>query len=928
MKDLPLKAKIFVLGTIFLALFMIVPTHANFEFSEVWLTIALCVMTSLTQIVKVEGPTDKSSFNLSWVLYGFSLLVLGVPQTIIVIIVSHISEWIWHKYPWSIQAFNIASHTIVMIASGLVLGALQNAFTKPEWLELPIVLTTFAFFTVLNHLWVGLVIKFARGQGLRESGVLSGYSLILDFTLLCLGGASAYIWTINPMITILNAVPLYLIYNTLKVPALQRKTDIDQKTGLFNSRFFSETVEKELSRSNRFKRPLTVVMADMDYLRNINNKYGHIAGDEVIIEIANILKSSFRDYDVVSRFGGEEFAILMPETVLEEAFPRVEKLRKLIEEHGFVVSTSVEPIQVTMSFGVAQRDGNAQTKDQLLHNADKALYQAKLSGRNRVMAYQNSFDSNDDANEIPILKDQFPSQTESELKVEVLRETKEFVREQSLEQVAKKLSEKKNENAKHQSLPTKDHSIWKVRLFVGLMTFLASTLFIFLVGVDYQVDWYGLALFTILALVAEALSVDIYVKSSSVSTSAVPFIAGLLLYGPMGALVIGSGIAIISWIKNRKVIHRLIFNISNHVIGGLLCYIVLLVVKDQIPASYFGPMQFVLGLVFGGLLFLSTTALVSVAICLDKGVSMRVVWMKNFQWLGPVYVGMGALGYALILGFQSSDILGVIAIIAPIMLLRFSQFQYLARTKKLVKTLQTTNTDLAERSIEIEELNAELLQVLADVIDLRDPFVLGHSQSVAKNARRLAQELGLAPERVEAVYKAGLLHDLGKIGIPEDILQKPGMLTKAEFEEVKKHPDIAAQVVAKCHSLQDLVPIIRHHHEKFDGTGYPEGLQGTEIPIESRVITMVDVVEAMTSDRPYRIALEPQRVIEEVKEMSGEVLDPQVVEVFLSLATTEGHLFFQNSAIDVKEKISENGNSNGKRMPGNKGQLLHLWESI
>jgi putative nucleotidyltransferase with HDIG domain len=127
---------------------------------------------------------------------------------------------------------------------------------------------------------------------------------------------------------------------------------------------------------------------------------------------------------------------------------------------------------------------------------------------------------------------------------------------------------------------------------------------------------------------------------------------------------------------------------------------------------------------------------------------------------------------------------------------------------------------MTERSREINLLNDELLEVLAEVIDLRDPYVLGHSQNVARNARRIGQELGLNPDQIDAIYKAGLLHDLGKIGIPGEILQKPGMLTSDEYETVKKHPVTGAELIGKCHSLKRLVPIIRHHHEKFDGRGY------------------------------------------------------------------------------------------------------------
>jgi len=148
-------------------------------------------------------------------------------------------------------------------------------------------------------------------------------------------------------------LPLYPIYSTLKVPALERKTETDSKTGLFNASYFEHALASELKRADRFDRPLTVVMADLDLLRNINNTYGHLAGDEVLRGVANILKGSVREYDVVARFGGEEFAILIPETTPQQAYPRVESIRSSIERADFMVPTSVTPIQATMSFGVS-----------------------------------------------------------------------------------------------------------------------------------------------------------------------------------------------------------------------------------------------------------------------------------------------------------------------------------------------------------------------------------------------------------------------------------------------------------------------------------------------------------------------------------------------------------------------------------------------
>jgi diguanylate cyclase (GGDEF)-like protein len=145
----------------------------------------------------------------------------------------------------------------------------------------------------------------------------------------------------------------------------------------------------ELARSNRFDRPLSIILADLDLLRNINNTYGHLAGDEVLIGVSKAMKNAIRDYDVVCRFGGEEFAILLPETTLSHAYERAEILRKAIECIEFTVPTSVIPIHATMSFGVAHRENFSQSADEITHNADLALYHSKLSGRNRTFAYHN-----------------------------------------------------------------------------------------------------------------------------------------------------------------------------------------------------------------------------------------------------------------------------------------------------------------------------------------------------------------------------------------------------------------------------------------------------------------------------------------------------------------------------------------------------------
>ena len=236
---------------------------------------------------------------------------------------------------------------------------------------------------------VGIKAWLTRGEIFRRSGALDFFPFMLDLTLLYFGAGLSLVWIYNHFALVLFLVPIYLIYSTLRVPALERQTEIDRKTALFNHEYFKQHVGSELNRANRFDRPLAIIMADLDLLRNINNTYGHLAGDEVLIGVAKILKKSVREYDVAARFGGEEFAILLPETTVEQAYEKAESIRRTIEETEFTIPTNVSPIRVTMSFGIACRESFGQTMNEIIHHADSALYHSKLSGRNRACAYTN-----------------------------------------------------------------------------------------------------------------------------------------------------------------------------------------------------------------------------------------------------------------------------------------------------------------------------------------------------------------------------------------------------------------------------------------------------------------------------------------------------------------------------------------------------------
>ena len=183
---------------------------------------------------------------------------------------------------------------------------------------------------------------------------------------------------------------------------------------------------------------------------------------------------------------------------------------------------------------------------------------------------------------------------------------------------------------------------------------------------------------------------------------------------------------------------------------------------------------------------------------------------------------------------------------------------------------------------DLQDLLMGLLHALTATIDAKDPYTCGHSHRVAVISRRLAEDCGLPPDKVQQIYLAGLLHDIGKIGVPESTLCKPGRLTDEEYEAIKKHPGIGAKILGGIRQLDDILGGILCHHERLDGKGYPQGLRGEQVPREARIIGLADCFDAMTSDRIYRQALPLEAVLSEIREHAGTQFDPDVVAKFLS----------------------------------------------
>ena len=191
-----------------------------------------------------------------------------------------------------------------------------------------------------------------------------------------------------------------------------------------------------------------------------------------------------------------------------------------------------------------------------------------------------------------------------------------------------------------------------------------------------------------------------------------------------------------------------------------------------------------------------------------------------------------------------------------------------------------------ELNEQLEDANLSLTESLVNALDARDPYSAGHSVAVAVYSRDLAEEIGLAAADVQRAYLAGLLHDIGKIAVPDAILSKPAALTDDEFDEIRLHPEIGEQILRPSSHLQDVLPGVRHHHERIDGKGYPDRLRDADIPLQARIIAIADAYNAMTSNRPYRDAMHPELAQRILVQNQGMQHDPFLVAAFRRVLAT------------------------------------------
>lgn len=886
MKQLSTLTKIYILLISLVGIYFLVLNISDIQGVNPSILAILAILGSLLHILKVEGPTNRSHYTLSFIIFGFTLALYGGPALLVVILVANLFQWILKPPPaWYIQPFNIGCYLITAQFASFIYTVINPSRGLTSPITIFAIFASMVGFTLLNHLIIGVILWLARGESFKQSGIFDSTPLVIDLTMLSMGASLAIVWTFNPYALLLFLILVYPFYKTLEIPALERKTETDQKTGLFNHGYFMAQLKHELQRANRYDRPLSVIMADLDLLRNINNTYGHLAGDEVLMGIASILKTTVREYDVVARFGGEEFAILMPEATSEQALARAETIRKAVEANSFVIPTSMDPIKVTMSLGVATRDDFEQSGEDIIHNADTALYYSKVKGRNLVFAdTQINIQTQTVTNKADETE---PDNLENGYSIPS-RQPVIFTSKNEGPPPPSPLNSRQTQTAKSTTPVTPHASSSKVYMYITGLALIGILMSLFGYATAQthfprtSHEWVILATIILITILAEGFSINLYVGNTSISTTAVPLVAGFILFGPFGTLVCSAAYAVTAAIKFKSPFNRLVFNFSNHVIAGMIINLAIAIGGAHFENWGIG-IQLLFTLIASLGVYIITTSLISIGIGIDLKQSPVEIWKEQYQWMALYYAGIGFVSYSLIFGYLHADLLGIVFLAVPLLLLRFSQAQYVGHTRDIVSTLRKKNQDLEDSANEISELNEGLLTTLSEIIDLRDPYVLGHSKQVSAYASEIAKILKLNQKQIETIRKAGLLHDIGKLGIPMELLTKPSKLTAKEYETIKSHAALGGDLIKNTPSLRPLAQIIRHHHERYDGKGYPDKIAGNQIAVEARIVAVADAIEAMSSDRPYRSALKPDKVKEELINHAETQFDPLVVDAAIKM---------------------------------------------
>jgi len=406
----------------------------------------------------------------------------------------------------------------------------------------------------------------------------------------------------------------------------------------------------------------------------------------------------------------------------------------------------------------------------------------------------------------------------------------------------------------------------KLKIYIGTVVILATVLFIYLIPSlpAFSDIWLPFIFFLVLSVFSEFFPVNL--PMGGVMSIGFPVdYALILVYGPALSMIVTILSALIAEIIERKSSwFKILFNISQLALSAGIAGLVYQNTGGIVGFHNF--LKFIFPATLCALTYCFVNLImVTVVMSLAQGSRIFTVWRVNFKENLATYLAEAPLGFLMTIIYVQVGIFGILLFFFPLLLARRS-FELYTKMRKMY---------------------LETIRALAAAIDAKDPYTKGHSERVAQMAVSLARELNLPEGEIENLEYSALLHDIGKIGIDEKILRKDDGLTNEEYDKIKKHTITGAKIIEPVDFLKKSYQAIYHHHERFNGNGYPDGIKEEDIPLAARIISVADAYDAMNSNRPYRKKLSRDKIIKELKEQSGKQFDPKIVKALVTILERE-----------------------------------------
>jgi diguanylate cyclase (GGDEF)-like protein len=711
---------------------------------------------------------------------------------------------------------------------------------------------------------------------------------------------------------------------------LEHLAQTDSLTGLYNHRFFHERLRSELTRASRSHDPVAVLMFDLDDFKRVNDVYGHGAGDQLLVQISKLALETVRGSDVVCRIGGEEFGVIMPTCDAGDALALAARFTERLREVDF------EPAgRMTVSIGISQGPQHAMNPRELITCAEAAMMTAKARGKDQTVLFD------DGETERPE-----PGST---------RDVRSIAHLKMLQSLAGKLNRLNDVQQIGATIATElrlliDYHNCRVSLRDGddlrPITFIGDHD----AGLDNAADAYttkvGVGITGRVAqtgeslLVPNALECEFAIRIPGTeeleeSLALVPLrygsrVTGVIVISKLGInqfddddvrlLEVLAGQASVA-LENARLYEQQRLEAESAKEAAEIANALLEASRELATAET--PED-----VLGRSVEVTTRVLATerAALWIEEETEPHDLVARASFGYPSEFDPNGRRRYPRALAhewlqrtepfvLESSDLAKIDGfsgdgadrlVVAPLRLehnrvgaltatigervLDDRQMRLLAGLAHQAKLA----IESAEHYLSLERTFVSTVAALANALEAKDDYTASHARWITDMSMLVGRELGFDRDCMKRLELGALFHDIGKIGIPSEILQKPGPLTDEEFEIVKEHPELGEKILAPIERLEDVRPIVRSCHERWDGLGYPDGKSGTDIPVESRVVLVCDAFHAMVTDRPYRGALPHEEAVRRLQESSGTQFDPTAVAAFVRLYEADEILALEN----------------------------------